>query len=209
MTKRILMAALAVALAAAATTSFAADTIDGSFFVNGNLGQSEYRASRHDWSDRSDTAAAVRFGYTWYNTVDFGVEGGYVDLGKLTNKYDALFYNVSQSVKVKGFLLGANGKYRFAGDWYVSAHGGWFGSKTDFQTRVNFPNAGASSYSTNDTGNGWYAGVGAGYDFTPNFSLGVNYDNYHAKSNVRIGNVSQDITGNVGMYSVFAEYRFR
>ena len=43
-----------------------------------------------------------------------------------------------------------------------------------------------------------------GYDFAPNFSLGLNYDNYHAKA--KRGDVS--LGGNVGTYMVTAEYRF-
>lgn len=209
MTKRILMAGVAVALAATSGTSLAADTIGGSFFINGNLGQSQYRVSKNDWTHRSDTAVALRFGYVWYNTVDFGVEAGFVNLGKLQYRYDDGAYKTARNLKIRGALVGVNGKYRFAGDWYVSAHGGWFGSRSAFNARESYRSDSWWRYSAHSTGNGWYAGVGAGYDLTPNVSLGVNYDNYHVKSKFHFYGWDQTVSGSVGMYSAFAEYRFR
>lgn len=206
---KFLATAIAAALAAASTASLA-DTINGGFFINGNLGQSNYRVSKLDWSDRSDTAEAVRFGYTWYNTVDFGVEGGYVNLGKFGYTTEGVDYRWSEAIKGRGLLLGVNGKYRFAGKWFVSARGGWLRSRVTESVNYEIINyfsgltesSGRNSRSSND--NGWYAGAGVGYDFTPNFSLGVSYDNYHSKAHFGDFNAS----ANVAMYSAFAEYRF-
>jgi OOP family OmpA-OmpF porin len=202
---KFLATAIAAALAAASTASFA-DTINGGFFINGNLGQSNYRVSKQDWTDRNDFAEAVRFGYTWYNTVDFGVEAGYVNLGELGYKVKGGGYYFKDAIEGRGLLLGVNGKYRFAGKWYVSARGGWMRSHATERLSSNYPGlpgfGGSESFSSND--NGWYAGAGVGYDFTPNFSLGVNYDNYHSKAT--FGDF--DASANVAMYSAFAEYRF-
>jgi hypothetical protein len=43
-----------------------------------------------------------------------------------------------------------------------------------------------------------------GYNFAPNFSLGLNYDNYHAKAKTSLATVD----ANIGTYTVTAEYRF-
>jgi OOP family OmpA-OmpF porin len=230
MTTRILTAGMAVALTIASTVSFGADAITGSFFVNGNIGQSTYHVrpdgyERATSRDRSDTATSVRFGYVWHSTVDFGVEGGYVDLGEAFDKYrlfvtphgpngQNIFSNVDNRLKVKGFLLGVNGKYRFAGNWFVSAHGGWFRSRNIFEGRKDYDQIwgrDAFIYSKKDNGSSWYGGIGAGYDLTPNFSLGVTYDNYHVKSKYMWYYASdfRSESSNVSMYSAFAEYRFR
>jgi hypothetical protein len=46
--------------------------------------------------------------------------------------------------------------------------------------------------------------VGVGYDFAPNFSMGLSYDNYHAKAETGL----DDIDGNIGVFTLTAEYRF-
>jgi len=57
--------------------------------------------------------------------------------------------------------------------------------------------------SSND--NGIYAGLGFGYDFTKNFGVTVNYDNYSLKAQ----NITDDKrTVNVGVWGAAAEFRF-
>lgn len=214
MIKRYLIVAAGLALAGVSTTSLATDASGGGFFVNGNVGQSRYNANRRDWSDRNDTAAAIRFGYRWHGAVDFGVEGGYVDLGKLRDRINTPNYSFSGDLKVKGFLLGVNGKYHFGqSGWYLSARGGWFGTRADYRAHASFTSSIATaSYSVSDsissTNGGWYAGVGAGYDLNSHFSVGVSYDNYHAKARVNLDIADETISGNVRTISAFAEYRF-
>ncbi|OOG63935.1 hypothetical protein B0E46_08335 [Rhodanobacter sp. B04] len=193
MNKRISMVAVAVALAAASTSSFAAD--QGAFFINGNLGQSNY----HDntFSNHTDTSTAVRAGYSWQNNaIDFGVEAGYVDLGKASGPLTANNMTVNFSAKVKGPLAGANFKYKFSNKMYVSARGGWFRSNMD----ASISGFGSDSFH----GDGSYIGAGVGYDISRHFSLGVNYDAYHARAKVYGVKAGESI----GMISGFAEYRF-
>ena len=83
MKKHIQMIAVAGAMAAASGSAVAADP--GAFFINGNLGQSTYHDGGFD--NNTDTSGAIRAGYSWQSyKVDFGVEGGYVDLGRATGE---------------------------------------------------------------------------------------------------------------------------
>lgn len=194
MNKHIRMTAIAVVLAAASASAMAAD--GGAFFVNGNLGQSHYH-DRGFNSGNTDTSGAVRFGYDWNaDAWSYGVEGGYVDLGKATGTFYTPYGTAGLNVKTSGWLLGGNGKYRFANHMFVSARLGWFRSTFD----GSISGVGSQSFS----GNGGYAGVGLGYDFNRHFSLGVGYDTYHARATV-FGIKAKE---SIGVYSAFAEYRF-
>ena len=90
--KIITSAAWVGALALASTSAFAANST-GNFFINAGIGQSQYHVGHTDGLgyklDEKDTAGALRFGYAWHvaPTFDLGVEGGYVDLGKLVASY--------------------------------------------------------------------------------------------------------------------------
>jgi OOP family OmpA-OmpF porin len=59
-------------------------------------------------------------------------------------------------------------------------------------------------YRVSSTNGSWYAGAGVGYDLTPDFSLGLSYDNYHSK----VGFEGSDATFNTAMFALSAEYRF-
>jgi OOP family OmpA-OmpF porin len=202
---KYLTATAALALASACTSSFAQDA--GAFFINAGVGQSQYHVDDTDTAgyatDNGDTAAALRVGYLWRGPMDFGVEGGYADLGKL--KASLISGGVLQEVRIhsKGWLLGATGKYHFADQWFVSARAGWLHTSSDVDYRVSTP-VDAMSASNSVDGDGWYGGMGVGYDVSSSFSLGVNYDDHHVEA--KTGNASAD--ANVGTWIVTAEYRF-
>jgi opacity protein-like surface antigen len=207
---KILTAALGAALAAASASAAAAD--NGAFFISAGVGQAQYHVGHTDGLgyklDDKDTASALRFGYAWHvaRGFDLGVEGGYADMGKLVAKYNDGTSFAKSDLGVKGWLLGANGKYHFDRNWYLSARAGWFRSEEQSRAFVGDVETGRTlSYASADgEGDGWYGGVGVGYDFAPNFSLGLNYDNYHAKAEIE--GASND--GNLGVFMVSAEYRF-
>lgn len=192
-------------LAGACSSAFARD--NGAFFVNAGAGQATYHADATDGGNyagnNTDNATALRLGYLWRGPVDFGVEGGYVDLGELNASLISGAVLEEATVHAKGWLLGAAGKYHFAGQWFVSARGGWLHASSEVDYRVSTPVDSMSASSSAD-GDGWYGGVGVGYDLSDNASLGVNYDNYHVKA--RTGDVSAD--ANVGTWMLTAEYRF-
>jgi len=218
---KLLVAVVATTLGAASAAALADD---GNFFVNGDLGQSHYRiASSYTVApsifdggyrysaDKQDVAGALRFGYRWHSLVDYGVEAGYVDLGQAETKFNGPYTNLKTDQKTRGWLVGGNLKYNIAEKWYVSARGGWFRSRNEVDARGVFfvqPLAGDQpnfrSHSSN-TGTGEYLGLGAGYNILPNLSVGLSYDNYHA----RLNRSSESDSGlNIALYSVSAEYRF-
>jgi opacity protein-like surface antigen len=196
----------AAALCLAAAPAFAAD---GNFFVSGNIGQSDYHAPNSSYlshygsikSDTHDTAGALRFGYRWNNVVNYGVEAGYVDLGELTTTSN-WNYGGSDRVrtKVRGWLLGGNVSYNFTPDWYISARAGLFRAHADVNAKASFMGSSMEWHTYNATKTGEYAGLGVGYNITQALSVGLNYDYHHARF--------QNTNGNIGMYSVSAEYRF-
>ncbi|WP_266160442.1 outer membrane protein [Dyella silvatica] len=209
---KFLTAAVALAIGAASTASFA-DT--GNFFVNGNLGTSDYRISNafgglnasganHTSVDKKDLAGAVRIGYRWNSVVDYGVETGYVNLGNAESRIANDSSHGSLKQKSRGWLLGGNLNYNINDSWYVSARGGWYRAHNAFQVRSYTP-IGNFRGSSSTTGTGEYFGVGVGYNINKAFSVGVNYDNYHSNGNSSDVN---KLSTNVAMYSVFGEYRF-
>ena len=208
---KILTVALGAALAAASASAAAADA-NGAFFINAGVGQSQYHVGHTDGLgyklDDKDTAGALRVGYAWHvaNGFDLGVEGGYADMGKLVAKANDGVSFAKSELAAKGWLLGGNGKYRFDRNWYVSARAGWFRSEQKLKAFAGDAQTGTTQAygSTDGEGDGWYGGVGVGYDFAPNFGMGLNYDNYHAKA--KIEGIST--SGNVGVFSLSAEYRF-
>ncbi len=187
------IAACAALLVAASSSSFAAE--QGAFFINGNLGQSNFHD--HGFSNHTDTSSALRAGYYWQSdVVDFGVEGGYVNLGQAGGSVSPYGMAVNYSAKVTGPLLGANMKYKFRNRMFVSARAGWFRSKFE----VSADNLVSQSV----TGNGAYSGVGVGYDINSHFSLGVNFDEYHGRATIYGTKAKEGISSLSG----FAEYRF-
>jgi opacity protein-like surface antigen len=212
-------AAAAIAFATISTSAVAAD---GQFFVAGSLGQSNFNSSFADSTgshDRTDTQGALRLGYAWHSgSLDYGVEAGYADLGKTSTQgsYVALIRGLLLVERVdyrdqfsaKGGMVGGNLKYSFR-SWYVSGHAGWFNSKVASEnnqifTPVYFP---ANTFPSNTryshvrdsvTSTNEYVGVGAGYNVSRSWSIGVGYDYYDLGSDY----------GHVNAYSATAEFRF-
>jgi hypothetical protein len=202
MNKRFRIAAMAIALAGASFGAMAQE--QGAFFINGNAGQSDYHDNGFNNSN-TEFSGAVRGGYTWQSpVVDFGVEVGYVDLGKASGSfsYDGLSENYTG--RIDGPLLGINLKYKFQNNWFLAGRAGFFHSEMKFQgtaTLTGYPN---ESFSQTYSGNGGYIGAIVGYDITPHFSLGASYDSYYARVKVS----GQGSNETIGVVSGFAEYRF-
>lgn len=205
----------AAAVIAFATISTSAAAVGGQFFVAGSLGQSNFNNSYIGNQDKTDTQGALRLGYAWRSgPLDYGMEAGYADLGKTSasRSYTGLVRGVlliervdyRNQFSVKGGILGGNLKYNI-GSWYVSGHAGWFRAKVDSEydatyTPINNPLAsttnshiGGTSTSTNE-----YVGVGAGYNISKSWSVGLGYDYYDFGSDY----------GHVNAYSATAEFRF-
>ena len=186
--------ALATAGLAAPAISMAADANGpgGGFFINGSIGESSLD---HQGYNDTDTGYLGNIGYRWALSpnVALGIEGGYTDLGKFSpdNPSDGL-----GQASLKGWTVGVNGHFNFTPEWYVSGRTGIFHSDLKGQ----YFDASDAIVTVDDTANKFYAGAGIGYDFSNNFSLGVNYDYYKAnKSGLNL---------DPSLWSVSGEFRF-
>jgi opacity protein-like surface antigen len=193
MKSTLLAIALATAgLAVAPVLSHAADNGAGGFFINGNIGESSLD---HQGYNDNDTGYMGNIGYRWAfsPSVALGVEGGYSDLGKFSpnNPSDGL-----GQASVKGWTLGVNGHFNFTPEWYVSGRTGIFHSDLKGQ----YFDATDTIVNVDDTANKFYVGAGVGYDFSNNFSVGLNYDYYKANKN--------GLNLDPSLVSVSAEFRF-
>ena len=144
------------------------------FFVNGNIGQSTLSKGAYD---DNDTGYAGNIGYRWALNPNFalGIEGGYTDLGKFGTKSSFDGVGLGQA-SVKGWTAGVNGHFNITPEWYVSGRAGLF--RADI--KGGYLDATATPVNIDDTSSKYYAGAGVGYDFSNNFSVGVNYDYYKA-----------------------------
>jgi len=232
--KKLLLAAIVVAVAA--PTASMASQPDSSvqsnvetnqldnFFVAGNLGASKYRdatASNHpgyrdDLTHDNSVFQNLRFGWRWDGIV--GPEIGYAYLGEGKRNY--LYPERLYSVEPKAFTLGVNSKYDFHDNWFVTAHAGGLRSHTNVACTTSFIPCerdrvfglpGGPSVSNTSSRNGWYGGLGVGYDITNDVSVGVNYDNYNIKYNA-VDNpdsgVDTKAKRNIAAFSTSLEYRF-
>lgn len=196
---------LAAACIAVMAWASAAHAQDARFFVSGALGAADGRLDgpyAGDRRDGSDVAGAVRAGAIWQGPIAWGIETGYVDLGKVSEQYIVNLANVRNEAHTRGTLLGGNATYRFDAPWYLCARGGWLHSWTDLHASAS--GSFATAASTTASGNGWYLGVGGGYDISERASVGLHYDFYHLKASSN----GTDVSGHVGTLMVQLEYRY-
>ena len=189
MKNTLLALALSAAGLAALPAAHAADT--SGFFINGNVGQSNLSKGAYD---DSDTGYGVNLGYRWALAPNFllGVEGGYTDLGSVSPKSG---YPGFVDAEISGWNVGANAHFNINDNWYLSGRAGLF--RADVKGSYGLL---ATPVTVDDSSNKWYAGAGFGYDFSNNFSVGLNYDYYKAEKN--------GLKFDPDLVSVSAEYRF-
>lgn len=155
------------------------------YFVSGAVGvaggrldgpyNEVYRDGGHD------ATGAVRVGAMWQDQLGWGIEAGYVDLGTASEQYVVYPANVNSDVRTRGLLVGGNVSYRFDAPWYLSARGGWLHAWTQLRTRVDGPYV-VGNPSIDASGNGWYLGVGGGYDINEQLSIGLHDDLYRVRT---------------------------
>lgn len=146
---------LAACIAGACALSAQAQTAGPGLYVGGSVGQSKWKGDDAPGLDTSKMGGKLYGGYEF--SPYFGMELGYVDLGKFD--YDG------GSVKANGVFLDAVGKFPFAPNWSGLARAGVFQGKLD---------NGASD----DNGTSWKAGLGIQYDLTPNAAIRTEYERY-------------------------------
>lgn len=186
--------AIALASASLATLPAVTHAADGAAgaFVNGNVGQSHLDKGLYN---DDDIGYGVNVGYRWALSPTFalGIEGGYTDLGKFDAKDRYSDLGVSRA-SLKGFTAGVNGHFNITPQWYLSGRAGLFRADTKGWTNEAVPNY------VDDNSTKWYAGAGFGYDFSNNFSVGMNYDYFKTDKN--------QLKLDPDLLSVSAEYRF-
>lgn len=192
MKKKYLLLALVAGSAFGATSLQAKDLTGG--FVNLGAGSASYHATYGSYDLGSDTGTAVIFN-AGYRTQFIGFEAGYTDLGSVSG-HDG---SITGKLSADGWTAGINGHFNPTEQWYISARGGAFVWKLHAKLSSSDP---ADTYTIKDSRQslGWYAGVGTGYDFNRNWSVGVNFDYYSiSKDGLDIGN---------RVYTASVEYRF-
>lgn len=171
--KKILV--LAAALGAAVLPLSAMANRPGSWFIRAEAGD-----TKHDIEvdgakdDDNDTSFSLRGGY--YYTPNFGFEFFYSDFGgyeqEATAEYDDGSVEIGKlSLDTAAIGAGIFGKKNFGQDdlgFYVGGRAGVLHAKTDLKA--------VGGLDTDDSWNAAYAGIGIGYDFNPNFGLGLSYD---------------------------------
>jgi hypothetical protein len=189
----LLTASLGVALAASSFAARAGNADPDSYFINAGAGISH--SNLDGLTDKNSWGYGLNFGYRWQDT--WGVEAGYVDLGKPEAKGYYAGYPYAFKLHVSGFTLGGNGRWRLSDNWHATARLGVFFSKS----KVTASGAYEGEASDNDTN--VYVGGGVSYDFSPTFSMGLNIDRYQAKA-------KRFITGTNSPYvaSATLEWRF-
>ena len=168
--KSLAVVALVGALGLGVMGSAQAQSVaDQGGFVQAKVGNAHWNG--YGLSD-DRVAYGVSGGYR-FNIADrqsIGPEIGYVNFGKPRTSDGQ---GNSASVKGEAYTVGANYRYRFdATPVSFQARAGyarWHGRAQ--VTQVGFGTDAASA-----NGNGWYAGLGVGYDFNDRTSLVVVYD---------------------------------
>lgn len=216
MNKILRLVASAAALSLAPMAALAA-THDGAF-ISVNGGPSDADISKTRWQDKSDNAYGITAGYRWVVDRPFaiGVEAGYVDLGKIkamddySADFDYLYSDtVKFSQKTQALLVGVNGKWDLPAGLTITGRLGVAHSRTTLKGQEylspSIPGYPLYSVDRDSNDNGIYAGLGFGYDFTPNFGITLTYDHYSLKAqDVLLNKRSVDI----GVFGAAAEFRF-
>lgn len=169
------MLAVGLALAGLSAPAFA----EGAGFVRVEAGRSDidFRVD-NDRASANDTAWGIRGGY-WFNP-NIAVEGFYSQF------YSASFNDGFDTYRAKlhGVGIGLAAKKNFGGNhtgFFVGGRAGIARGVATVEFDGSVEDADASSAKP-------YFGVAAGYDFSPNFGLSLNYDR------LRSGDDGVDVT---------------
>ena len=186
--------ALSLALAATAllATSVANAYDSTGWFIEGRIGSSSID---EDQFDDDTTALQFNTGYRWGG---WGIEGGYVNF----DDYDDEAEDLELQAGIDGWMLGVNGRTNFSDSpWYISGRLGAFFWDAEADRLLFVGNQPAIATVDTD-GTDIYAGVGFGYDFSEQFSMGIAYDYFGAEGD------DDDITLDSNVFSLTGEFRF-
>lgn len=184
--KNVLLLAAAIA-ALSASAAVYADSQGA--FVQANVGRSSSES-------KGSPAYGALGGYRWAVDAPFylGVEGGYANLNRVHSTFDQSmsFADVTGThaytshsritSKNEALLLGVNGKWELPAQYFITAHAGVARYRNTIRVRSTGTLDGVATegfsdhYRSYDTD--YYAGIGFGYDFSPQVSLAFTYDHY-------------------------------
>jgi len=200
MKNTMLALAFAAAGLVAVPAAFAQDASQNAqqgWYVGANAGYGQIKKGPYD---NGDFAGGVKGGYRFALNpeLSLGVEAGYVYLGRADAR--GLYtqnYGGDAKSKLQGATAGLDLRYSFSPKWYGEVRGGAFFAKGEGLTNDKFNPQSVRFNSTN-----YYAGAGVGYNITPQWSVGLNYDYYQASDS------DKNIHLPTNLYTVSAEYRF-
>ena len=144
------------------------------FYIDGAVGQASVDEQGIDDSD-----SAYRIGAGWRFLENFGAEIGYVDLGTVSEA--VAIGGATASLSADGLSAGIAGKIPLSdasNGFYLSARGGMYWWDATGRARI-----GNTTVEITDSSNDFYVGIGGGYDFNEQFSLGVGFDRYQIDDN--------------------------
>jgi hypothetical protein len=234
--KKVLLS-VALTAAAAAASAVRADTAEvGEAFLSIHAGQSKFASnpilmprqsglffgSREEHFDRQDQAFGISGGYRWplSETTRLGIEGGYVDLGDATARYDrhqsfVMSYVDSTEKRregVKAPFVGITGRWIIGDAWSLTARGGVARYRAsldvDSVSAVDGGPSGAAHDGYQRTSVSYYYGVAFGYDITPQFGIALSFDRFNPEFKGQVYGQSQKESVRVTVPGLRAEYRF-
>jgi hypothetical protein len=213
--KNVLLISAAIVAALSASSAVYADS-QGAFI------QAAFGRTNTNSNDNNSSGYGALGGYRWAVDAPFylGLEGGYMELNRdhFTARSGFDFVDTSGThtlagqSRIKGrneaVLLGVNGKWELPAQYFITAHAGVARYRNDVRihstgTLDGLPTDGSHDhYRYYDTS--YYAGLGFGYDFSPQVGVSFNYDHYAPRYDV-FGNKDKV---KFDSYSVGVEFRF-
>ena len=193
--KILLAAAIATAGLVAVPAAFAQNaanpTSQQGWYVAANAG---YAALDKGPYDNGASAGGVTGGYRFAinPATSLGLEVGYQYLGLINAR--GLSSDSSADSKLRGTTAGLDLRYNISPSWYGELRGGAFYAQGQGLTDTANPQYQQFNHTQ------YYAGAGVGYNISPQWSLGLNYNYYNG--------TGRDVELQTSAYTVSAEYRF-
>jgi len=159
------------------------------YYIGGNVGRSELKASNEFGSDKAHkTGYQFLAGYEF--TPNFAAEAGYIDFGK-TNFTD---YETPVSLKTSAFYVAGTGTLPLNAQFSLFAKAG----VTRNRSKLSVEGAGNESFNKTAA----LFGIGAAYHFDKNLSVVAEYQNFGKTLKV------DDVKVKADLLSIGLRYKF-